>query len=61
MQISRSLLRYLLLTAVLSPIAFCQDSAAQPTAKVPLDRVIGTITAVQAADQTVTVNDHQTS
>jgi hypothetical protein len=48
-----------LLFVSLSPVAVCQDAPA-PAGKVPLDRVLGTITAVDSAAHTVTVKEDKT-
>ena len=60
MLIPSPVLRCLLLSAALSSMAVCQDAPAPATAKVPLDRVIGTITAVDSTAQTVTVKEDKT-
>jgi hypothetical protein len=52
--------RCFLLSVALSPLVLAQDTPAPATAKVPLDRVIGTITAVDAASHTVTVQEDKT-
>jgi Cu/Ag efflux protein CusF len=57
---SVSLFRCLVLWVAFLPCAFCQDAAA-PAAKVPLDHVIGTITAVDKAAKTVTVQEDKTN
>lgn len=60
MHTSLSFLRCLLLSTVFASLAICQDAAAQPSAKAPLDRVIGTITAIDSTAHTVTVQEDKT-
>lgn len=60
MPIVSSFLRCLLLSAALCAVAMCQDTATPATNKVPLDHVLGTITAVDSNAHTVTVQEDKT-